>query len=107
MVRRVQFSLQFAPETIQHLRTIDRKYHPLIRDALRAQLIYPPEQETRNCRLLRPPAPFAATWELRFGPNNRFRVFFDVDEQAQVVRIVAIGAKEGNRLFIGHEEFEL
>jgi mRNA-degrading endonuclease RelE of RelBE toxin-antitoxin system len=106
MMRRVRFTLQFAPETLQHLRTIERKYHPLIQHALRTQLAYPPERETRNCKLLRSPAPYTAAWEFRFGPNNRFRAFFDVDEDTQTVWILAIGVKEGNRLFIGSEEFE-
>ena len=28
---------------------------------------------------MEPPAPFDASWELRCGPKNRFRVFYDVD----------------------------
>lgn len=36
-----------------------------------------------------------------------FRVFYDVDSDASRVRIVAIGHKKGNMLFIGGEEYEL
>jgi mRNA-degrading endonuclease RelE of RelBE toxin-antitoxin system len=53
------------------------------------------------------PSPFGATWELRFGPNNRFRVFYEVDNDEHTVQVLAIGIKERNRLFIGGEEFEL
>jgi mRNA-degrading endonuclease RelE of RelBE toxin-antitoxin system len=53
------------------------------------------------------PAPFGATWELRFGPRNSFRAFYDVDNDARIVLILAIGVKKGNRLFIGGEEFSV
>jgi hypothetical protein len=48
-----------------------------------------------------------ATWELRFGPNNRFQVFYEIDHLKRVVRVLAIGVKERERLVIGGEEFEL
>jgi hypothetical protein len=34
-------------------------------------------------------------------------VFYDIDEDAQVVRIVAVGYKEHNELYIEGEKFEL
>ena len=46
-------------------------------------------------------------WEIRFGPNNRFRVFYRTDASTGEVHILAIGVKEGDRLFVGGEEFEL
>jgi hypothetical protein len=53
------------------------------------------------------PAPFAAEWEIRFGPHSRFRVLYDIDNENRTVQIVAIGEKEGNRLIVGGEEVEL
>ena len=53
------------------------------------------------------PSSLGATWELRFGPDNRFRVFYRVERQAQEVHVLAIGVKRGNRLFIGGTEIEL
>ncbi len=47
------------------------------------------------------PASFGATWELRLGPRNTFRIFYDVDHEGKVVSILAIGVKDGNRLYIG------
>jgi len=52
-------------------------------------------------------APFGATWEIRFGPGNRFRVLYDIDEEPRVVRIMAIGEKQRERLFVGGEEVQL
>jgi mRNA-degrading endonuclease RelE of RelBE toxin-antitoxin system len=106
MPRRPKFALIFAPEAIGHLDAIDRKYHRLIRRTIDEQLMYTPTNETRNRKPLEQPAPFEATWELRFGPNNRFRVFYEVDPEENTVSVLAIGVKEGNRLFIGGEEFE-
>lgn len=101
------YTLQFAPETIDHLHAIERKYHRLIRQTVNEQLRYTPEEETRNRKPMEPPAPFGATWELRFGPDNRFRVFYEVDSAALVVWILAVGIKRRNRLCIGGEELAL
>lgn len=100
------YKLRFAPEVISHLAPIEKKYHRLIQNAIDEQLTFEPETETRNRKLLEQPAPHEATWELRFGPSNRFRVFYAVNGPDREVWILAIGVKEGNRLFIGGEEFE-
>jgi mRNA-degrading endonuclease RelE of RelBE toxin-antitoxin system len=97
--------LLFAPETIDHLDPIARKHHRLIQKVIDEQLRYTPEQETRNRKPLEQPAPFGAMWELRCGPGNRFRVFYEVDVTERTVLILAIGTKEGSRLRIGEEEF--
>ena len=67
---------------------------------------FEPDVETRNRKPLRQPAPFAAQWEIRFGPNNRFRVLYDIDAQHRAVEIIAVGEKDGNRLIVGGEEIE-
>ncbi len=106
MVRQPKFTLTFAPETLDHLDLIERKYHRLIQKTIDEQLSYTPEKKTRNRKPLDQPAPFGATWELRFGPNNRFRVLYEVEAGEQIVGVLAIGIKEGNKLLIGGEEFE-
>jgi len=85
---------------------IERKYHSLIERTIDERLGYTPDRETRNRKPLEPPAPFSATWELRFGSNNRFRIFYAIDSMEQVVWVLAIGVKEGNRLLIGGKEFK-
>jgi mRNA-degrading endonuclease RelE of RelBE toxin-antitoxin system len=101
-----KFELKFAPETTDHLKVIERKYYQLIEKTIDEQLSYTPERETRNRKLLDQPAPYGATWELRFGSGNRFRVFYEVDVAESTVNILAIGIKERHRLLIGGEEFE-
>lgn len=42
-----------------------------------------------------------------FGPNNRFRVFYQVAGEEREVQVLAIGVKERNKLKIGREEVKL
>ena len=107
MSRRPKFTLEFAPETIDHLDAIERQYHRLIEKTIDEQLSYTPERETRNRKPLERSTSFGATWELRFGANNRFRVFYEVDAAKQIVEILAIGVKEGNRLLVGGKEIQI
>ncbi len=72
------------------------------------QLSHAPEQQSRNCKSLEGETLFGhEPWELRFGPGNRFRVFYSVDRVKQEVWVVAIGVKEGNRLLVGGQEINL
>ena len=84
---------------MEEFRKFDRN---IILDAIKAQLPFEPLRETRNRKMLRPNP--LADWELRI---RQHRVFYEVDEQVARVRIVAVGYKEHNKLFIGGEEFEL
>jgi mRNA-degrading endonuclease RelE of RelBE toxin-antitoxin system len=104
--RRQKVELVFAPETVDHVKAIDSQHHSLIRTTIEQQLRVTPGTPTRNRKRLETPAPFDATWELRFGPDNQFRVLYEVDEGRRVVNILAIGIKDRNRLLIGREEFK-
>jgi len=105
MAKRPEFTLSFAPEAVEHVDRIDPKYHGLLRQTIKEQLTHTPTEETRNRKPLDQPAPFGASWELRCGPDNRFRVFYEVDATAREVRVLAVGVKDRNRLLIGGEEY--
>jgi mRNA-degrading endonuclease RelE of RelBE toxin-antitoxin system len=107
MRRRSKFTISYAPETYKHLDWIESKYHRLVATTIEKQLSDTPATETRNRKPLEEPASFGATWELRFGPQNSFRVFYDVNHEEKTVSVLAIGVKKGNQLFIGGQEFEL
>ena len=96
-----KFQLIFAPETVAHMDAIDAKHHSLIERTIDQQLAYTPEKPTRHRKPLVEPGPFGATWELRLGPQNKFRVFYQVDSDAVEVHVLAIGVKEREKLFIG------
>lgn len=107
MARRQPYIFQYARGVTKHLKSIDAKYNRLIRDNIKEQLQFEPDVETKNRKPLRQPAVFGAQWEIRFGPDNRFRVLYDIDQGQHVVQILAIGEKEGNRLIVGGEEVQL
>ena len=107
MARPPKYTFKYARQIYEHMDFIESKHHRLIAATIKQQLSHTPESKTRNRKPLREPAVFGATWELRFGLNNTFRVFYEVDRAEAVVTILAIGVKEGNRLFIGGKEFEL
>jgi mRNA-degrading endonuclease RelE of RelBE toxin-antitoxin system len=101
------FSLIYDPEVRGHLRSIEAKYYSLIRRTIEEQLTFEPAAEARNRKPLKRSVAFEAEWELRFGPGNRFRVFYAVDPERREVLILAIGVKQVNRLTIGGEEVRL
>ena len=107
MAKQPKFTLVFAPEAIEHLAAIESKYHGLLRRTIEEQLTRAPAEETRNRKPLDQPAPLDASWELRGGPDNRFRIFYDVDVASQEVHVLAVGVKDRSRLLIGGEEYEL
>jgi hypothetical protein len=84
------------PITKLHLETIGRKYYSLVRTTIENELQFEPEVETRNRKPLKRPVTFESEWELRFGPDNRFRVFYDLSLARQQIR-------EGSG--IRHEDF--
>jgi mRNA-degrading endonuclease RelE of RelBE toxin-antitoxin system len=106
MTKEPRFDLLFSPEVVDHLDAIERKHHSLLHETIEKQLSHTPDKETRNRKPLRRPAPFGASWELRCGPQNCFRVFYKMDSEQKTVGVVAIGVKEGNKLFFGGKEFK-
>ena len=105
MAKKPPFALVYAEEVKKHLRAIDSKYHSVIQSETEAQLLFHPDVENRNRKPLKRPTAFGADWELRLGPDNRFRVFYQVNAEDREVRVLAIGVKDRNRLYIGGEEF--
>jgi prevent-host-death family protein len=95
------FEIIYAPIVKAHLKTIEPKYYPQIADSIEEQLLYQPDIETKNRKPLKRPVVFGAQWEVRFGPGNSFRAFYKVNREDYQVEILAIGIKQGNRLYVG------
>ena len=106
MAKKQPFTLVYADEVKDHLRAIEAKYHSVIQTEIESQLLHEPDVETRNRKPLKRPIIFGADWELRLGPDNRFRVFYQVNTESREVRVLAVGVKDRNRLYFGGEEFE-
>jgi len=106
MAKRSKFTLTFAPQAIDHVDRIESKYHGLLRRTIKEELTYTPTEETKNRKPLEQPAPFDASWELRCGPDNRFRVLYDANSASRTVQVLAVAVKDRSRLLIGGEEYE-
>ena len=88
-----------AKESLKELRKYDRQR---IVDAIETHLRVEPTNQARHRKRLRPNQ--LAEWELRV---DDYRVFYDVVEVDRLVKVVAIGYKKGNRLFIRGKEYDL
>ena len=96
------FSIEFIPEAIDDLRLLRKFGQQQIIAIIESQIPNQATWEACNRKRLRPNQ--LAEWELRIG---EFRVFYDVDSQNAVVKVVAIGHKRGNKLFVHGKEFDL
>ena len=96
------YDIEYTLEAIEDLKRFRKYQQQLIVDQVDEQLSYEPARETRNRKRLRPNS--VAEFELRI---TRFRVFYDVDENKKLVKIEAVGHKEGSRLFIRGKEYQL
>lgn len=102
-----RFRLIYDTEFVTQIRSIERKYHSLIRETIEQQLIFEPDVEIRNRKQLVRATTFGARWELRFGANNELRLFYSVYPEQAEVHILAIGIKIRERLYIGGKEVKL
>lgn len=100
------FEIIYADDVKKHLRHIDKKYWGSIKKKIIEQLSFLPNSETINRKPLMKP-PIDNRWELRFGPDNRFRVFYKINLETVEVWILAIGEKIREKLYIGGKEVTL
>lgn len=93
------YAIKFSKPAYRHLEGFRRFDRNRILDNIKKQLIYRPNEETRNKKLLRKNP--LADWELRIDPH---RIFYDIDETKRIVRILAIGIKGREKIIIDGEE---
>jgi len=96
------YEIEFTKGAYQHLERLRRFDRNIILDSIKGELAQKPQEETRNKKLLRQNP--LADWELRI---RQYRIFYDIDENQGVVRILAIGLKERDKVIIGGEEVRL
>jgi mRNA-degrading endonuclease RelE of RelBE toxin-antitoxin system len=101
--RSTEYQIQFARSAQEHLVYLTARQQAVVLDAVKRQLRHEPLRETRNRKPLRPNP--LAPWELRV---DGLRVFYEVDaRETELVNILAIGVKTGNRLFIAGKEIAI
>ncbi len=96
------YEIEYAAQALDDLASLRKFEQKQVMDEIDTQLKDEPNVETRNRKRLRPND--VAEWELRIG---KFRIFYDVREEVEIAKVEAIGHKEGNKLFIHGEEYEL
>jgi mRNA-degrading endonuclease RelE of RelBE toxin-antitoxin system len=97
------YRVAFAEAVAEHLLWLTANERTRVFTGIEQQLLREPLVETRNRKPLRPNP--VAPWELRLGA---LRVFYEVRPEApNVVRVLAIGKKQRQRLRIGSREIEL
>ena len=106
MPRRPAFEVIFDALALDHMGAIGSQYDSLIRRTVEEQLIHQPDVPTRNRKPLLRETAIGTTWEVRCGPANRFRIFYDIHRDQRLVVVLAIARKARNQLFVGKERFE-
>lgn len=82
-----------AEADLDHLARRDQS---VVFDAIKRFLSTEPDVPS-NARKMLDPNPLDIAWELRIGA---LRVFYDVEEDVQTVRVERMGRKQGNNLYL-------
>ncbi len=97
------YTIEFAESVRAQLRALSARQRSTILDSIERHLVHEPLVETRSRKPLRPNP--VAPWELCIGD---LRVFYEVaSDQLDTVRILAVGQKRGNKLYIAGKEIAL
>jgi mRNA-degrading endonuclease RelE of RelBE toxin-antitoxin system len=96
------FKIEFTKKALKDMRSFKKFEQTLIVDETEKNLLWEPTKQVRNRKPLRPND--LAKWELRI---DKYRVFYDVDEHSEIVKVKAVGWKEHDKLYIGGKEHEL
>ena len=97
------YEIQFANSANRQLKELKAHDRALVIAQIEKQLSDKPLKAARNRKQLRPNP--VAPWELRV---KSLRAFYDVSGgNTNVVNILAIGIKRGNKLYIEGEEIQL
>jgi mRNA-degrading endonuclease RelE of RelBE toxin-antitoxin system len=103
VTRRPPHKIEITHDAVSHLAGLAAGARKSVLDTLEQQLAFEPTKETRNRKRLRPNP--VAPWEPRIGD---LRVYFEVDDGPfLLVRVLAVGIKKRNHVFIGGERVEL
>lgn len=97
----MEFSVDLTSSAIEDLDYYRKSERRLISDAIALFLTHDANVETRRRKPLRPNQ--IAQWELRIAD---YRVFYDFEDE-DAVKVVAVGHKEHNDLFIRGKKVEL
>jgi mRNA-degrading endonuclease RelE of RelBE toxin-antitoxin system len=92
----VPYRIDMSVEAELDLRSLRVTEQRRIRVALTQYLAHEPTLAS-NARKALDPNRLNLAWELRLGP---LRVFYDIDDEAKIVRVERVGYKRGNDLYV-------
>lgn len=95
------FSIQLTASAIEDLDHFRKNERRVISEGMALFLTHDANVETKRRKALRPNR--ISKWELRI---DEYRIFYDIEEN-DVVKVIAVGHKEHNDLFIRGEKVEL
>jgi mRNA-degrading endonuclease RelE of RelBE toxin-antitoxin system len=96
------YEIKFTAQALNQLKGFRKYEQQQILTAIETSLKQQPNIPTQNRKNLRPNP--LSEWELRI---DKFRVFYDLNLEDLVVKIKAVGYKQGNVLYIQGEECQL
>ncbi len=96
------FHIAFTPSALDDIEWFRKREQQIIFDRIEEQLTDEPNVETRNRKKLRPNQ--VAQWELRI---ESYRVFYDVDLDANTVEVKTVGRKKGNKVLVRGKQYKL
>ena len=97
----MKFSVRLTDSAIEDLDYFRKSERKIISDGIALFLTHDAKVETRRRKALRPNP--LAPWELRI---EDYRMFFDIEGDDEV-KIIAVGHKEHNHLYIRGKKVEL
>ena len=97
----MNFSIHLTDSAVKDLDFFQKKVRRIISNGISLFLTHDANIETRRRKPLRPNR--LAQWELRI---DDYRVFYDF-EQDDIVKVVAVGHKEHNDLYIRGRKVDL
>ena len=97
----MEFTITLTDSAIEDLDYFRNNERKVIADGIALLLKVDANKETRKRKPLRPNR--LAPWELRIGD---YRVFYELEEKNEV-KVVAVGHKEHNDLYIRGKKVEL
>ena len=92
------FEINLSDRALQQFQLFSARFKRMMEEAIVRHLSHQPTTESKSVKRLRPNG--CAEYELRIGDH---RVLYNVEPG--VVRVVALGEKRGNRLFVEGREF--
>jgi hypothetical protein len=97
------YEIQYSPASRADIRFLERLDQAALEEAIPLYLRGQPDQKSRRRKRMEP-NPVGAPWALRL---DDLRVYYDIERAARVVRVLRVGRKIRNRVFLRGVETDM